>query len=151
MAGTPPSSRSLQALELDYVQFVADVAITSTDEATPTTIVTATALTFDGATTVLIEFYAQAGGVDAGASDQLVINLWEDSSPIGRICGVGNPSATGTGKAPLYGARRMTPTAGAKTYSIRGWGTAAGTYNVQAGAGGAAATVPGFIRITRVA
>lgn len=151
MAGTPPSSRSLQGLELEYQEFTADVAIVSTNEAAPTTIVTADAITVDGSTVILVEFYAQAGGVDAAASDQLVVNLWLDGAQFGRICGVGNPSATGTGKAPLYGAVRTTPAAGSRTYSVRGWGTAAGTYTVQAGAGGAATTVPGFIRITRVA
>lgn len=151
MAGTPPSSRSTQALELGYTQFVADVTVTSTSEAAPDVVVTASAITFDGSTVVLVEFFSQCAKLDAAASSQLVFNLQEDGTDIGRIAQVQNPSATGSSGSAVHAMRRFTPAAGAHTYRVVAWGTAAGTYLVQAGAGGAGVSVPGFIRLSEVA
>jgi hypothetical protein len=137
--------------EFEYQQFTSDVTITATVEGSADVIVTADAVIFDGVTTVLIEFFAYGGSLDGGSSELIIVNLFEDGSDIGRLCNVGNPSATGVNAAPLYGALRRTPAAGSRTYSARGWVTiGGGTASVRAGVGGAAARVPGFIRITKV-
>lgn len=136
--------------ELDYVEITANATTNQTVEASATTLITGSAVTYDGATTVLIEFFTQRGDPSAlAAGGQLVLNLYEDGTDIGRIAQVGTNGA-GMGNA-IRCARRRTPSAGSHTYSIRGWVSAAGTAAVQAGAGGAATTMPAFIRVTRVA
>jgi hypothetical protein len=147
---SPASSRTPAGGELEYQQFVADVSVTSTSEAAPDVIVTADALTLDGATVVLIEFSCQCAKVDSSASAQLVFNLQEDGTDIGRIAQVQNASATGSDGAPVRAALRRTPAAGSHTYRVVAWATAAGTYLAQAGAGGAGVSVPGFLLVTRI-
>ena len=48
--------------------------------------------------------------------------------------------------APVNLERRLTPSAGTYTYSVRAW-QASGTGTVTAGAGGTATFVPGYISI----
>jgi hypothetical protein len=79
------------------------------------------------------------------------LSLWEAAAgDLGRLTQVtvdasGRPSVTDGGSVAR---RRFTPAAGAKTYSVRGWRTA-GAFTVNAGAGGAATYVPGYMLIRR--
>lgn len=154
MALTPASSQTPSAQQLDYAQITANATFTATSDATADAIVTGSAVTYDGATAVVVEFYCQRVDLNSIASGaQCVINLYQDGSDIGRLAqfgpGMGGTSA-GAGMA-MSGRRRLTPSAGSHTYSIRAWATAASTGTLQAGAGGAATSVPAFLRITRAA
>ena len=134
--------------ELDYVTFTAGVSITATSEATANTIVTANAITFDGVTAAEIEFYApSARPRNTTAAGNLFIYLYDGTS-VGRMAFYQNV-ATGTDSKPVLLKHRLVPTAAAHTYSIRA-AVDAGTGNIGAGAGGAAADMPGFIRISTV-
>jgi hypothetical protein len=144
---SPATSRTVGG-DLDYVEYTADVSVTQTTESAATVLVTGNAVVFDGATIVNIIFYSLGCKTPAVLGDQLVVNLWQDGADIGRIAQVQTAAVAATG-APVYGIRRMTPSAGSHTYSMRGWISAAGTATVQAGAGGAGVSLPGFIRITR--
>lgn len=120
--------------ELAYVEFTAPVSITSTNEAAPTDIVSTGSITVAGVP-ILIEFYCPS----LAETTSTTVNLWEGSTNLGRICVAG-----ASGEA--QGQRRRTPTAGSKTYKASGWETS-GSGTATAGAGGAAAYVPGFIRV----
>lgn len=127
------------ATELGYTQFTSNVSVTATTEAAANTVVTASAITFDGSTTALIEFYAAR--IDPG-STSISVFLFQDGTTLGQI------GLTLVAGIPIFVARRLTPASGSRTYSIRA-AVNASTGTVYAGAGGAGVNLPGFIRITR--
>lgn len=139
--------------EFDYATTTSDTSITATTEATANTIVTGNAVTYDGITPVIIEFDSpgyQAPNVSAAS---MSFWLYDGASSIGFIGACNNP---GTIAATVAGMRttgvmkvRITPSAGAHTYSIRASVTS-GTGTVKAGAGGAGVVYPAFIRISKV-
>lgn len=133
--------------ELAYAQVTANTSVTVTTEATAITVVTAPSVTFDGVTPVMVEFFAPL--VHAGATGiALYLTLFDGSTPLGQM-GVVYQNASGFHQGPVRVARRLTPTAGAHVFSIRGHLNAAGTGIVSAGAGGSALPFPAFIRVAR--
>lgn len=134
--------------EFDYVEFTSGVNITATTEGTANTVVTGSAVAYDGSTAVLIEFetsYFQAVVADNGR-----LWLYDGASSIGQVAVVTNPHATNVLRVPVRVSRRLTPSAATHTYSIRG-STGSGTAVVNAGAGGNGNSMPGYIRIIRAA
>jgi len=139
---------SLPGYEFDHTQFTSNVNITATTEATANTVVTASAVTYDGSTPILLEFSCPNAQPDAGAIGRtLLLWLYDGSSSVGAITGLVTPAASSM-LVPVQRSIRITPSAGAHTYSIRG-SVNAGTGTVQAGAGGAGVYYPGYIRQTR--
>jgi hypothetical protein len=135
--------------EINYTQITAGVNIVSTTEATPTTIISPGAITFDGSA-VRVEFFSYgvvSPAVQGGAS---VILLFEGATEITRLAVVISPAAVNL-EAPVYAAFRFTPTAGSHTYTIAARATSTtGTPTVEAGAGGTATPPPAFVRFTKV-
>lgn len=109
--------------------------ITGTTSGAPTTVVTAPAITFDGAP-VIVEF--QAAWYKIGTTS-INVGLYLDGTYQGRL-GFAQAAFTPAGLS----AARVTPSAGSHTYSVRAF--------VDAGTGevGADASLPGFIRVTKV-
>jgi len=136
--------------ELDYVEFTSPVSITATSEATANTIVTGSAVAYDGSTVVLIEFFAPYLTVPASAVNDTIFCLYDGSSSIGFMGLISTVSSATTQRLsnPRL-ARRLTPSNASHTYSIRAY-VGSGTASVGAGSGGVANHVPGFIRITKV-
>jgi len=124
-----------------YVEFTSPVSVTATVEASADTIVSAGAFTYDGSTTVLIEFYCPK--VQFGNTWTRAV-LFDGSSAIGWMAEVRDTSPS------VYAARQLTPSAASHTYSIRAYKDFATAATWTAGLGGAGAFMPGFIRITRV-
>lgn len=134
--------------ELVYVEFTSNVSPTATTEATANTVVTGSAVAYDGSTPVIIEFFANNARPDANASGRtMTFWLYDGSSSIGQIGFISGADAGGQNR-PTFVRRRLTPSAATHTYSIRA-SVSAGTGLVAAGAGGAGNAAPGFIRITR--
>lgn len=133
--------------ELSYVAFTSDVACTATTEATANTIVTADTIIFDGATTVLIEFFAVAWDHSSTTQDGIV-SVFDNGSAIGRFF-QNRAAATSTLQGMIHCVYRVTPSAASHAYSIRGWVSGASTFTVKGGAGGAGNFDPGFVRIIR--
>lgn len=128
------------ARELGYAQFTSNVSVTATTEASANTVVSASAISFDGSTIALVEFYAAR--IDPGSTFTSVF-LFQDGASLGQI------GQTLTAGPSIYVARRLTPASGSRTYSIRA-AVNAGTGTIYAGAGGGSGTImPGFILITR--
>lgn len=132
--------------EFGYTAFTSPVTVSATTEATANTLVTAPAIAFDGSTIVRIEFFAPYA--DPGNTTDKVITfcLYDGASSIGFLGGARNGVTAAYG--PIRLAQRLTPAAATKTYSVRAF-VSANNYSVGAGAGGAAAYVPGFIVITK--
>ena len=135
--------------EYDYVQITSPVAITATTEAGANTVVTANAVTFDGSTAVIIEFFTPDAYSDNLASVDLYFYLYDGAGSIGLIYAM-RSETTNRAFQGVYARHRLTPSAASHTYSIRARLSSAGDGNVDAGSGGAGASLPAFIRITKV-
>ncbi len=124
-------------LELDYVQRTTSLSVSATTAAGADTVIDGNAISFDGSTIVLIEFFAPL--VD---STQFIdFDLWDGSTDLGVIAQLN--AVIG----PAYGAMRITPSNASHTFHIKVWrGT--GSANVDSGAGGAGTRVPAFYRVT---
>jgi hypothetical protein len=134
--------------QLAYAEITAVVNITATTAATAQTIVSATA-TFDGSA-VVVEFSSpQIQTPSSAASASLMINLWDGSTDLGYHGQLVTPAAFTT-VVPGFVQRRIVPTAGSHTFSIRVWAPiGTGSPSVGAGPGGIGQLAPAFIRITR--
>lgn len=137
------------ARELDYVEVTTGtITITATTEATATTVVTGSAIAFDGATAVMIEFYCPQHVTPSVAGDSFTIVLYDGSSSIGQL----SISVTDRAAGSFYGAihcfRRLTPSAATHTYSIRAYGSR-NNGALYFDVGGSGKLMPGYIRITR--
>jgi len=133
------------AVELAYAQITAAVSITSTAEATGTDIVAAPAVTADGSTALLIEFFTPIAAPAAIANESMAINIYENGANVGRIALVTTPTAAQMTTA-IYGRLRRTPAAGSRTYKAGGWRVAGN--GIVGGAVGP--YLPTFIRVSRV-
>jgi len=135
--------------EVAYTEFTSNVAPTATVEASANTVVTASAYTFDGQSGWYIEFYCSNARPDVAAESTLRVWLFEDGSSIGRMAVLTTDDAGTVGaNASIYVRRKLTPSAGSHTYSIRAT-VNAGTGSLNAGAGGAGNVMPGYIRISK--
>jgi hypothetical protein len=135
-------------LELDYVQITSPVNITATTEGTANTIITGSAITYDGNTPVIIEAFFPYWQLPNNSDGQ--VWLYDSGSSIGTMALASVITATGitgTQRQHLRATRRLTPSAGSHTYSLRGT-TSTGTGIAGAGAGGAATHPPAYLRIT---
>jgi hypothetical protein len=132
-----------------YNEFTAAVTVSATTEGTANTVVTASAVTFDGSTIAKIEFFAPSVTLGTTSGDQVIFLLYLDGASIGIIGQMNlNPAGGAIFPAPL--ARRLTPASGSRTYSIRAYKVGTGNGTVTAGVGGTPAVyLPGYIRITK--
>ena len=130
--------------ELSYTEY-AQTTVTATTEAAANVVVTAPALTFDGATPILVTFYSPfVRNPSAGGTTQIV--LFDGATPIGIMTQVWNSAAQSD--VALHAVRRLTPSAGSHTYSARAFVTGSGSGQIFSNVGGAGLPVPGFLRIT---
>lgn len=112
------------------------VQVTSTDPDNPTDVFPFPAQTFDGITTIKLEFYASAADCDSrgdafnkGNEAGLLLELWRDSTALGVISDV-NATQGCYFISTCYVATLDTPPAGSATYKIRGFlSKSAGTPN----------------------
>lgn len=133
------------SIELDYVAGTANVNTTATTAATATAIITGNAVTYDGVTPVVIEFHA-VRMFNSVANVDTNLNLYDGATDLGRIAKSVGISGQ-AGDATIVGARRLIPTAGSHTYSVKGWVSVASTGTVVGGAGGVGVDTPMFIRV----
>jgi phage baseplate assembly protein gpV len=135
--------------EVGYDQITSFVTVASTTEATGTTVISCAAHTFDGAP-VLATFFAP--GIQIGAASQQVVTvcLFEAATQIGRLCAVESAGAAQS-IDPGIGVLRFTPSAASHTYTVTAFGSnLTATPGIVAGASGTGASVPAFIRFTKV-
>ena len=135
--------------EVAYAEYTAPVTITASTEATAQTVATAPAFVADGSSQYMVEFNAPVANPAGTSGSYIQFSLWLDGVDLGVFGMVFGTSATAL-QVPVRCARRLTPAAGSRVFSVRAHLGAAGTGNVQGGVGGAGAYLPGFIRITKV-
>jgi hypothetical protein len=129
---------------LAYAEATTVATITATSEATAQAVVTAPAITLDGATVILVEFSAYAAAPPTGGPSMAIV-LFDGATPLGQLAYLQN-----AGYVPIRVARRLTPAAATHTYSIRAW-VSSGSGTIHGGAGGSNVPMPAFIRIARAA
>lgn len=147
LSRTGTLARDVQSsgLELAYTEYTSNVTISATVEASATTIVTAPALDLDGQA-ILVEFFCPRLDV-ADTADDVLLTLWDGSTDLGRL---GWHIVTGADLSfPVMLARKVSPTVGQHTYSVRGWKVGAGGAIANAGSGGSGGLLPGYLRIVR--
>ena len=136
------TSRNVKTV-LSYAEITSNVSITATSEATANSVVSASAITFDGATPILMEFfsaYASPGGATS------LYGVWKDGST-----SLGYAAANISGSTtyiPWYARRRLTPTNASHTYSIAAF-VGSGTGTITANVAGTGTPPPAFIQISR--
>jgi hypothetical protein len=145
MTLSPASSRADAASEVAYAEFA---TLVQTSGGAETAVVSSPAVTFDGVTEYVIEFYAPLFANFAAATTA-VLRLRED--PAGANTDLGDLAqiASSSIQVPVHVERVLTPTAGSHIYRVTIRRTAgAAEPAVEGGAGGAGAKMPGFIRIS---
>lgn len=148
MTTAAPERGDYVASLLSYTEYTGNVTISATSEATATTIVTAPALAFDGTTGIEIEFFSPDSAVGGNAGgNTLILVLYDAAASIGLATQVSLGGTTAQ-DFQVGVKRRLVPAAGSHTYSIRAYRTNANCTMV-AGAGGVAAYIPGWMKISR--
>jgi len=129
--------------EFGYREIVAPVAVAGVAGA-QTLVIPAIALTCDGTTAMLFEFFAPLG--TTGAGGQLLFTLFEGSSAgLGLLGGMILTAGLGV---PVHCQRRWAPPAGPHNFAVYAY-VNSGSGNVSAGPGGAGNYDPAFLRITK--
>lgn len=150
LGGTGPSYALPPGFEINYTQITTTVNVSSTTEATPTTVISPGAITFDG-TPVIVEFFCPGVVTDTNAAtDQLFVCLFEGATEITRLAGCRTVVTAANAVIPVRAAYRFTPTAASHTYTISAWAQGATAGQIQAGAGGTGTLAPAFVRFTKV-
>jgi hypothetical protein len=130
--------------ELDYAEKTTTSNVTATTEGTADTLVTGSGFTADGSTPVLVEFYTPFAKPST-TGEVIYLSLFDNGSPLGQF-GL-DRSAHATDFDMTHVSRRLTPSAGAHTYSIRAF-VSSGTGQVGGGVAGSGAYVPMYMRVT---
>lgn len=134
--------------EIGYDQITGGVTVTSTTEASPTTVIACAAHSFDGGAVILTVFFAYLETV-SNAADDGFITLFEGATQITRLILVDSPSSVSNNDRSQTAQYRFTPTAGLHTYTIGGH-KSGGTFVIGAGAAGTGHYPPSFVRFTKV-
>jgi len=128
--------------ELDYVEGVGG-AVSATAQASGTTIIASNAVVLDGSA-IWVE--VSIPYMERSTTGSLNTSLWDGSTDVG-ITEMWSQSTT-TGRKSLYVKRKLTPSAGSHTFSLRGWITGGGTGSANGGSG-PGSYMPIFIRVSK--
>jgi hypothetical protein len=93
--------------------------ITATTQPTAQTVLAAPAVVYDGRP-VMLEFACTQVLISVTAGGFMVVNLWDGSTDLG-FWAQEQPGITGTLMKGMTLRRRITPTAGSHTFSVRAW------------------------------
>lgn len=138
---TGGSSGGGGSYQLDYVPATSDLSVTATSSGTAQTVIAGNSVTYDGSTRVRIEFWTPL--IANGTNGVVVVELYRDSTLLGRIAQADGTNTGGSVSISQYGAAYDTPSAGSHTYTVKAWRvTANGTvYGTSLG-------LPAFLRVS---
>lgn len=125
--------------EVDYQEFLTDVSITATTEATAQLVVASSSIAYAGQL-IVVEFWCP--GIATSGSNP-ILTLIDNAG--GAVLGGVTPAAPGT--IPYIKRRFIAPSA-TKSYRVVAW-VVTPTASIQSGAGGAGFRLPGWIKITK--
>jgi hypothetical protein len=127
---------------LDSAQITSTVRVDNTSEAGPDTIISGTAVQYDGKPIMIYVNVPKL--VFDGSGRNLTINLWEDGVDKGRVASASSGVSELSEVFTMF--HRFTPAPGGHTYSIRGW-ISAGWADFEVGVGGVGVERPGQLTI----
>lgn len=128
--------------EFDYVARTSNLGVTATTSGGADVVVTGNAVTYDGSTLIMLEFFCAF--LDAGTD--LLIAFFDGSTQVDVF---GAPPNSVRSQGGILGSLRLTPTAAAHTYSVRAW-RASGVSTLYANSGTGGNIPPIYIRQTKV-
>jgi len=142
-------SSDLGGKELDYAQITSAASITNTSEGTADTVITGNAVSYDGSTAIVVEFFTSRINMPStgGPGRSLVVVLLEGATVLGRLLTLNNPTTSSfitSGKAEY----RYTPASGSRTHTVKAY-VSGDSGSIDAGSGGSGGTMPAFLRIIR--
>lgn len=154
---TPGAISALYPPGYDFgseVEFTSQASITATSEATATTLVTANPVTFDGSTSVYVEFCCAYLQTPSSANSSITVCVYDkigsaSAASIGLAFVGGTPASSATDN-PIgtWRSNKLTPSAATHIFSMRAY-VSTGTGFITAGTGGAGNFFPGFIRVIK--
>jgi len=125
-------------------------SISSTTVAGGNTLATASSITFDGATPIVITLYLYYWATGQTASSSVFANLWDGATAKHRVAYLSNSAVASQQSLTLFTQVRLTPTAAARAYSIRAFrATSNGEWGSTDNPSGTGDNGQGFIRIER--
>ncbi len=143
------AGRPTKSAELAYAEITAIVDLTATSEGGANVIVTAPAITCDGATTIIVEFFSPCYSPGAGDGRYSGLLLYDNGVLLGWLGQTQNDGSTAGGQVgnAVEVKRRFTPSAGSHVFSVRAFSNAGGG-KIYSGPGGAGTYLPSYIRIS---
>lgn len=135
--------------ELAYAELTSSLTVPPNTPGSPQTVIALGSTNLTGSP-VIVEFFAPVVTVPQGLGLQVQFLLWDGNTELGIVGHmIGNAAGYPT-YGPVFLRRRITPTPGAHTYSVRAFVSAgAGNASIGAGSGGAGAYLPAYLRVTR--
>jgi hypothetical protein len=142
-AGMSITGDEMAAVERTDVHTIAATTAAGAD-----TVLSFPPLTFDGVTPIIVEFFVPSVSINTAGS-AIYVNLWDGATDLGYW---GQQLPVNTGQNwPIVLRRRLIPSAGTHTFTIKAWKTGGGTMALVSGLGAAAGQfVPMQARIVRV-
>lgn len=145
---------AMPGAEIGYDVAVAStpLVISSSTEASGTTIITCAAHTFDGGAVMAELFCPYIVAFGLASNESVIFCLFESTTEIGQIAVMYNAASAASGYAQaLTGKLRFTPSAASHTYTVTAFkSSGTGTAELFYGSGGTSGVVPAFIRFTKV-
>ena len=135
-------------VELGYSEMTSGfISVPVTAATSPTTILSDMSVVCDGGP-IAIEFFAPIVRPGTAANNIIYINLYQDGAESDRGFGYIETPVAGFSWNPVHLTRRITPTAGLHTFSIRAYSVgSAGSIN---GGSGGTGFSPAFLRVSKI-
>jgi hypothetical protein len=137
--------------EVAYNEITSGVSTTATTEATAATVISSSAVTFDGATLACVEFFSPDVLPASVVNEYVLGTLWVSvgggaDAIVGRLFFESTATA-GASHRSVMAVRRLTPASGSIVYRVKIQVNGGTSGSVGAGAGGATTLLPAFIRV----
>ena len=136
-------------VELGYSQITSGVTISSTTAGSGTTIFPDLSFVSDGSP-ILVELFSPSARPSLSANASITVSLYLDGSEHTRGWGVHRtPAGTNGDNKPLHLSRRITPSAGSHTVSVKAYAST-GSGSFGAGTGTSTTDAPAFLRVSKI-
>ena len=136
-------------VELGYAEITSSVTISSTTAGSGTTIFSDLSFVSDGSP-ILVELFSPQARPSLSADASITVSLYLDGSEQTRTWGRHRTAAGTNGDSkPLNLSRRITPSAGSHTVSVKAYAST-GSGSFGAGTGTSTTDAPAFLRVSKI-
>jgi len=135
-------------VELGYAESNSNTTITSTTAGSGDTVISALTVVCDGSP-IVVEFFAPQVRPQPSANCEMNISLYEDGVEETRQWGRFYNGAGNFDNKPAQLTRRLTPSAGSHTYSVKAY-VNSGSGSVGGGSSGGTGSAPCYLRVSKI-